>query len=582
MILAPARKTRSQEAIERADKLRLDGFGEFRSRVATNNDEVIEQRKRIVAYPLLELRGESSMDRDELTATQVLIAYVWKAMDVQEVLNCCIEVVKEAFDIAAEVDRKWFGSKQKPPLYGIPFSVKGSFYVSDLILLIKLTGYDCSIGLTKFLNQPKMVDCSLVAHFRILGGIPFVITNVPEALMSFVCSNTIYGTTLNPNDFSRSPGGSTGGGCALFTAGGTPFGSGKDLIGSLRVPAAFCGVVTLKLCQERLVVENTFPELLGRFHLGKGFGFYTHNVEEQIMLLKTIVGDPEYRKIVPASTPAPLDETKLACTDKLRLGYYEEDGFTPAVPGVKRCVLETVERLKQQGHHLIRFSVPEPERMVRLLCKLITSSGNDYLQSLFEGEPVDPLIKMFVRLLMIPNSCRWLISGLLKNLCPQLSVVFAAYVSNLKDLRLADEQRDEYREKFIDYWKELRIDGLICPTLPVPAVQHQYLAKMLTVAVYTALYNLLDFPAGVVPAGNVSAQDDEDLLNDSKFPIGYNPVLKTIREAAANSEGMPLSVQVVTLPYEEETCLRIMREVEKVWKEDYRKSEQVQVQVPPE
>ncbi|KHJ76819.1 hypothetical protein OESDEN_23561 [Oesophagostomum dentatum] len=100
---------------------------------------------------------------------------------------------------------------------------------------------------------------------------------------------------------------------------------------------------------------------------------------------------------------------------------------------------------------------------------------------------------------------------------------------------------------------------------------------MLTVAVYTALYNLLDFPAGVVPAGNVSAQDDEDLLNDSKFPIGYNPVLKTIREAAANSEGMPLSVQVVTLPYEEETCLRIMREVEKVWKEDYRKSEQVQV-----
>ncbi|VDM83039.1 unnamed protein product [Strongylus vulgaris] len=80
------------------------------------------------------------LQKDELNATQSLEAYVWKAMEVQERLNCCIEVIKEvsklnaysssvAFDTAAEADRNWSGKQNKPPLYGIPFSVKGNFYV---------------------------------------------------------------------------------------------------------------------------------------------------------------------------------------------------------------------------------------------------------------------------------------------------------------------------------------------------------------------------------------------------------------------------------------------------------------------
>ncbi|CAJ0602730.1 unnamed protein product [Cylicocyclus nassatus] len=551
-------QARCRKAIETNEKTRASGFDEFRSRVATNDTAVIERRKEILSWSLLELRDR--LQKDDLNATQALEAYVWKAMEVQERLNCCIEVIKEAFDTANEADKNWSGKTQKPPLYGVPFSVKGNFY---------MPGYDCCVGLAKFLDQPRLEECTLVTHLRNIGAVPFVITNVPQALISFVCSNSVYGTTSNPHDVKRSPGGSSGGEGALFMAGGTAFGTGSDLAGSLRIPAAFCGFVTLKPTEGRFVVENTHPGVPGRSRLALSFGFYTHTVENQVALLRNVIGDPEYRKIVPRSIPAPLNEKILHDTAKLRIGYFDDDGFCPPVPCVKRCVQETVERLRQEGHELVRFTVPDVDEMVQILYKLITSDGGSYLQALYGNDVVDPYMKEFVMMLKIPRCIRYVASCLLHKISPQLSALCSAYVSNLEDLRYTQERCDDYRLKFTEYWKRLGIDALICPTFPVPAVPHQYPSRMSTAATYTALFNLLDFPAGAVPAGKVTAQDDDDLLNEAKYPTGYNIVLKTMRDAASKSVGLPLSVQVVTLPYEEEKCLRVMSEVENVWKDDH-------------
>ena len=79
--------------------------------------------------------------------------------------------------------------------------------------------------------------------------IPFVLTNVPQGFLSYTSANTVYGKTLNPHDLTRTPGGSSGGEAALMAAGGTPFGTGSDLGGSMRIPAAFCGLVSLKPTQ---------------------------------------------------------------------------------------------------------------------------------------------------------------------------------------------------------------------------------------------------------------------------------------------------------------------------------------------
>ncbi len=131
-------------------------------------------------------------------------------------------------------------------------------------LAFKMAGYDCCRGLGKESEIHKTEDCSLVTQLRSLGAIPIVRTNVPQLLLAYVCSNPVYGTTCNPynverslngvfksfpvskEDFSRTTGGSSGGEGALVAAGGTVFGTGSDLLGSLRIPAHFCGLYTMK------------------------------------------------------------------------------------------------------------------------------------------------------------------------------------------------------------------------------------------------------------------------------------------------------------------------------------------------
>uniref|UniRef100_A0A914S0M8 Amidase domain-containing protein n=1 Tax=Parascaris equorum TaxID=6256 RepID=A0A914S0M8_PAREQ len=67
----------------------------------------------------------------------------------------------------------------------------------------RMKGYDCCIGLAKNLFEQMDSECTLVTHLRCQGAIPFVLTNVPQALLSFVCSNPVYGTTSHPSDSKR-------------------------------------------------------------------------------------------------------------------------------------------------------------------------------------------------------------------------------------------------------------------------------------------------------------------------------------------------------------------------------------------
>jgi Asp-tRNA(Asn)/Glu-tRNA(Gln) amidotransferase A subunit family amidase len=105
-----------------------------------------------------------------------------------------MEFLVEAFEKAANLDAKYGQKPNKPPLFGIPFSVKGNFFVKD---------YDCCVGLSKYLGNNKTKDCTVVSMLEELGAVPFVYTNVPQALLSYVCSNSVYGTTGNPHNKDR-------------------------------------------------------------------------------------------------------------------------------------------------------------------------------------------------------------------------------------------------------------------------------------------------------------------------------------------------------------------------------------------
>ncbi|VDM45166.1 unnamed protein product [Toxocara canis] len=101
--------------------------------------------------------------------------------------------------------------------------------------------------------------------------------------------------------------------------------------------------------------------------------------------------------------------------------------------------------------------------------------------------------------------------------------------------------------------------------ISVPSVPNEYPGELPMCAFATGLFNMLDFPAGVVPTGIVTKQDDVLLEDEKSWPVGHNIALRRIREAARNSVGMPIGVQVVALPFHEEECLAVMEMVEALY-----------------
>jgi len=123
------------------------------------------------------------------------------------------------------------------PLLGLPMTVKESFNVA---------GLPTSIGDPKFKDRHPQADTLVVERLKAAGAVILGKTNLPLAARDWQSYNEVYGTTNNPWDLSRTPGGSSGGSAAALAAGYVPLELGADIGGSLRCPAHFCGVFSHK------------------------------------------------------------------------------------------------------------------------------------------------------------------------------------------------------------------------------------------------------------------------------------------------------------------------------------------------
>uniref|UniRef100_A0AC34GCI9 Amidase domain-containing protein n=1 Tax=Panagrolaimus sp. ES5 TaxID=591445 RepID=A0AC34GCI9_9BILA len=149
--------------------------------------------------------------------------------------NCVTMFIIEAISRSKELDRNMKNADFKNvliemPLYGLPISIKESS---------KVKGYDQTRGYARELRNFAREDGVMIKQLHKAGAIPFVLTNVPQSLLTITCINPIYGTTCNPYNRSRTCGGSSGGEAALIATGGSFMGIGSDVGGSIRIPAHF-------------------------------------------------------------------------------------------------------------------------------------------------------------------------------------------------------------------------------------------------------------------------------------------------------------------------------------------------------
>uniref|UniRef100_A0A674J229 Fatty-acid amide hydrolase 1 n=1 Tax=Terrapene triunguis TaxID=2587831 RepID=A0A674J229_9SAUR len=426
-----------------------------------------------------------------------------KALQVTKEINCVTDYLQESESQLPQVKRQ----EKKDLLYGVPVSIKDS---------INCKGHDSTLGLAKRLNQPAAEDGVVVQVLKRQGALPFVKTNVPQSLLSYDCSNLIFGQTVNPLDHTKTPGGSSGGEGALISSGGSILGIGTDVGGSLRIPAAFCGICSLKATGGRLSKKGMVSSIPGQKSAVVGIGPMARDVDSLALCMRALLCDDMFR-LDPTVLPVPFNEEVFSSSRPLRVGYYDTDSFTMPGPSMRRAVLETKQLLENAGHTVLITIIHLPNKL-------------SVLFSFSKGEPEDPNIKQLLLLCKAPGWLRSLLSWVVKPI--------------------------EYCREFIAEWRKLDLDVMLCPVVG-PAFQIGFPGKLSVAASYTILYNYLDFPAGVVPVTTVTKEDEEELKT---YRGHYNDWWDKVFVKV--SVGLPVAVQCVALPWQEELCLRFMKEVE--------------------
>jgi amidase len=350
-------------------------------------------------------------------------------------------------------------------------------------------------------------DAVVVARLRAAGALILGTTNCPEFLMAYETANLLHGRTRNPWDLDRSPGGSSGGESAAIAAGMSAAGFGSDSGGSVRVPAHFTGICSLKPTPGRIPGRGHLPPCVGPFSVLGAIGPMARTIGDVALLFQALSGqDP----LDPVSPPVALRDPG---PDELRaqaIGFFEDDGFVPVTQETRAAVSDAARALREAGFHVEPFRPRTLEQLRRLWWKLFVQCGAMFYEPEIRGKrgKLSPIFNEF------------------------LEIAEAAGPLSAAELLNAWAELDLLRAKTLAEMNEYPV--LLCPVASIPAFRHderswtiddgsvEYLDAMR----YTQWFNALACPAAVVP-------------------VGTSP------------EGLPIGVQIDARPFEDEVALGV-------------------------
>ena len=202
-------------------------------------------------------RIAAAVAASEMSAADVVGAHLRRIEAVDARLNAFVDLdAGRALAAARAQDDRAARGEPRGPLGGVPVTVKSA---------IEVEGLRCETGSASRRDVRASADAVVVARLRAAGAIVLGTTNVAEMLMGYETANPLHGTTRNPWDLDRTPGGSSGGEAAAIAAGCSAGGIGSDGGGSIRVPAHFTGICGLKPTPGRVPSTGHQPACLGPF-----------------------------------------------------------------------------------------------------------------------------------------------------------------------------------------------------------------------------------------------------------------------------------------------------------------------------
>ena len=435
-----------------------------------------------------------------ISATEMLDYFLARVEKFNPALNAI--VVKDfdrAREFAKKADKALARDEVWGPLHGVPMTLKESYDVAGLLT---------TRGNPDLKDNRADRDALSVTRLKQLGVNLFGKTNVPYNLADMQSFNDIYGTTNNPWDLSRAPGGSSGGSAATLAAGMTGLDSGSDIGGSIRNPAHFCGVFGHK---------PTFGLLPPRGHAGPGvlgesdltvIGPMARSAIDLEVATLAMAGPDEIQSAGYQLNLQPCPHSTLA---GFRVAVWQNDELAPVTEETRKRIDAVAQVVKEAGGIVDYKAQPDidianaNDNYNDLLLAVMTSRNSREEYERLQGKLNNP--------------------GFSQSHYTQLRRQLASY----RDYAISNEARTKSRWAWHEFFKSW--DVVIMPVMPTPAFEHDhrpYHERTLQVDNETRSYG-----EGVFWSGHA--------INN------YLP--STVIPTGAVGEGLPIGVQIMGPEY---------------------------------
>jgi Asp-tRNA(Asn)/Glu-tRNA(Gln) amidotransferase A subunit family amidase len=463
----------------------------------------------------------ANIQRKTISPREVVQHYLQRATDLQPRLNSFVHIAEEsALEDAAAAETFLNRGIAPGRLHGVPITIKSC---------IDVARWPCAAGSVLRKDIRPSGDAAVVARLRNAGAILIGNTNTPEFLMAYETDNLLNGKTSNPWKTEFSAGGSSGGEAAAIASGCSAGGVGSDGGGSIRVPAHFCGICGLKPTPGRIPSTGHYPAGNSAFGWLGVVGPVARTIGDLKILFDVLTGpDADDALTVPAS----IAFKQSVPPRGIRIGILEGDGFGKVTPETQSAVRQAAQLLAYEGFILEPFRLPNIERVLELWWFFFGRVISELYQAEIRGRK-EMLSPVFLDYLTAAKSAnRDAAAG---------SSVEDSHEAQTKTTTMEEfvamcAARDRERSRILRSMSETRI--LLSPVCSAPAFRHgegtwQYGNGYKEIMRHSQWLNLAGFPGVTLPMSK-------------------------------SSEGLPIGVQLIGLPHEDELLLEVAELLEKL------------------
>lgn len=452
----------------------------------------------------------------EISAQEMLTHYLDRVDKYNPELNAIIVDVRDEAQVRAQaIDQAIADDNGQGDLLGVPMTTKESY---------NLTGQITTWGNPEWQDNVATEDAEAVKRLSRQGANVFGKTNVPLSLADFQSYNEVYGTTNNPYDLARGPGGSSGGAAAALAAGLTGLEIGSDIGGSIRNPAHFCGIFGHK---------PTYNLLQMRGHSGPGdnrsssdisvIGPMARSARDLDVALRILAG-PD--KIMARGFKLDLPEWRGRTLGMLRVAVWGNDEHAPVSQEVEARVNKVAQALQDAGAQINQEARPG----------FTADHTHETYQNLLQAT-------MSMRM---PDEDYQSLKAHVADLDPNDqsagAKVMRAQVSSFKDWGAANEMRHHLRWSWHDFFEDY--DVLITPVMATPAFEHDH----------------RKFGDRTITVDNQERPYFEQVFWSGLTGVAYLP--STVIPTGLNDQGLPIGVQIVGPEYADLITIGIAMELE--------------------